>query len=566
MDQNQCQHCGALLPPPQSSPWVCQYCGAAQPEPQTADGCVLLTDDHVLDHLRQEVTGLDSTWLHPSIPDKKVNNVRKLHAAHLPADERVLGLYDGTAFGSAKDGFFVTSRRLCWKNQMEPACFLEWGQVDPDEIWVDGNKLMVGKAKLETLYSKKDGALYAWQEVLCTLAISAHPDRQQEHEEDEDDDGSPREADPGWGGPEVAVAATGAAWGGTGGAAPVSTAVPQGAPVAPAPDIPDESFPRAPYDHDGSGCSLVDVHPAGGMVAAVTSNTVVLRYTNGQRFLAIEPPDGVLDTAFSPDGNWLLVAGMDNRTNLYEVNTGQHRGATPEMEDYCDQVVWLGPGRFAAASQSSEVWIVDSSTMQQSLRLLGPDPNYGQLGGMAATPDGSRLFLSVDNRLGAFDTATGKILWRADEALTNSSRITVSPDGTALLAAGYDGVAFFDAQTGQAGARFPFACAQNVTWPEGGGGLLGGGKELNYYSWSPRPCFSPTGHSIAVQDHVGNLNFIDPATGALYPTPRAQGCAWIEDLAWFPDSSYLMVGMSDGTIAFWSVQPMACTLHCAAEG
>lgn len=561
MSQSQCNHCGALLAPPTTHPWVCNYCGAMQQLPDVPEGHVMLADGPALEFLRPLLTGVDSTWLHPSIPPKKLGNVRQLHQAHLPADEEVLAIYDGTAFGSAKDGFIVTSRRICWKNQMEPVGFLEWPQVDEDEVYVDGNKLMLGNAKLETLLKKEGDEIYAWQDAVQTMARSARPPRQDDQQPEQE----AGQQDAGWGGDEVSVGggAQGAAWGGMGGQPANPGNVPMGAPQAHV-DYPEERFPQRPY-HDGGGCSVVDVHPAGGSVLAVGLRTVELRSAvDGSPQLTISPSDNVLCARFSQDGAWLITGGMDQRASLWEVATGQPRGATQEFEDYCDELVWLGAGtRFAAASQRGEVWIVDASTMQQTCRVLGPDPDYGQLGGMAATADGSRLFVSVGERLGAFDGGTGQIVWRADQALTNAARLAVSPNGDLLVAAGYDGVALFDARTGQAGAQFPFPCASNVIWPEGGGGLLSKAED-SYYSWSPRPRFSPTGDSIAVQDHVGNLAFIDPVSGALHPTGREAARAWIEDLAWFPDGNHVMLGMSDNSIAFWCVRPMACRLHTVA--
>lgn len=535
--------------------------------PQVSEGHVWLTDDHVLAHLRQRLTGADSTWMHPAIPPKKLANVRKLHAAHLPAGEEVLAIYDGTAFGSAKDGFIVTSRRVCWKNVMEPAQFLEWHHIDPDEVWVDEKSITVGRAKLETLYGADDDGLYAWSETLVTLATSARPELAKRYEQEE----RPREPDPGWGGAEVAVgaaaaAAGGAAWGGMSAPAAAAPPPPQYS------NQPETERLQAPPYQWGTSCSNVDVHPSSELILAAGDGTIDIHYAaNGQRYLAFPAPDSILCARFSPDGNWLLVAGCDNKTNLYEVRSGQHRGATPPMEDYCDEIVWLGGTSFAAASQSGEVWIVDGGSMQPTKRLLGPDPEYNQLGGIAATTDGSRLFVSTGTRIGAFDVATGKIVWRNDNALINSSRLTVSPDGTLLCAAGYDGVSLFDARTGHPGQQIHFRSARGVSWPEGGGGLLGKLTGPNpdddmHVSWSPRPRFSPAGHTIAVQDHVGNLNFIEVASQTLYPTPRDIGRAWIEDIAWFGDGNHLLVGTSDNQLAIWCARPMAGGMRCPAIG
>lgn len=555
MNANQCHHCGALLAQPAAA---CAYCGAPQPQQELPAGCVWLTDEHVTNLLKRELTGVDSSYVQPSIPAKKEANARKVHAAHLPAAERVIGLYDGTAFGSAKDGFVVTSKRICWKNQLEDAQCLTWDQIDIDNVYVDENRLVIGRARLDTLFGEDDDGLWAWENVIQTLVRSAHPEQARAETMPAPSD----KPDPGWGGEDVAVGAAGAgAWGGVAaGPSPAAAPMPQSNGFARAPNLPEvERLARAPYEL-GESCAIVDVHPSGELIVACGGSVVELRHAaNGARYGAFVAPDTILFARFSPDGRWMLVGGLDQRANLYEVRSGQHRGTTSRMADSCEDVVWLGRSNyFAAASQRGELWVVDASTMRETVRILGPDPQYHHLGGIAASPDGSRVYVSLGERLGAFECSSGRILWRNDRALPNSARLAVSPRGDVLVAAGYDGVAFFGARNGQPGASFPFACARNVSWPEPGErGFLGRKKEEDgLWSWTPRPRFSPSGHAVAVQDHVGNLNFVDPATGALHPTARELGRAWIEDLAWFPDGNHLALGGSDNSLSLWQVQPM----------
>jgi hypothetical protein len=110
-----------------------------------------------------------------------------------------------------------------------------------------------------------------------------------------------------------------------------------------------------------------------------------------------------------------------------------------------------------------------------------------------------------------------------------------------------------------------------VSWPEprSASGFLGklrGDDGPMHLSWSPRPRFSPNGEAIAVQDHVGNLAFIDTATFALHPTPRAFGRAFIEDLAWLPDGNHVLVGSSDNSLAVWRARPLEGVMRIEAIG
>lgn len=551
MVAHQCHACGSLLAPPDGHPWLCKYCGAPQETPELEDGYILLNDTSIVSFLRPLLTGADSAFVHPSIPEKKLANARKVHAANIPPQETILALYDGTAFGSATDGFVITSRRIAWKNQLEDPRFLDWSHVDEDEVYSDDTTIVIGRAKLDTLYSEDDDALFTWIDAIQTLARSAKPQKPKPKREA---GGAPS----GWGGPEVAVAAAG--WGGMHGGFAAHATSQQ-------PEV--ERLPRAPYSVD-TGCSIVDVHPSGEIILAAGSDRIELRYAaNGQRARAFAAPDSVLCARFSPDGNWLLVGTLDHSVYLYDARTGAARGQMTKMEDGVDEVAWLGRSTyFVAGGQRGEVWIVDAQNMQPTNKILGPSADYDQLGGLAVTPDGSRVYVSMGSRLGAFDTQSGKILWRHDEALQNASRLTVSPRGDWLIAAGYDGVAVFNAASGQRGPRMNFHCARNVSWPEGSGGFLRRkkGEDDLMWSWSPRPKFSPLGDLVAMQDHVGNLNLLDVASGVLHPMPRENGRAWIEDLAWFADGNHLLLGMSDNTVAVWRVRPLGGVMRSEAIG
>lgn len=542
MVDSTCVRCGGFLDAPSGG--TCKFCGAAKP---LANGCIALTDDGVLGLLRQHITGLDSTSIHPAISPKKLEGVRKSHAAYLPPNETILAIYDGTVFGSATDGFFVTSKRIGFKNQLEEAQFFEWQHIDPDGVYAQDTNIVVGRAKLDTLYSADDDALWQWADTIGAIARSARP--------------------------SASMRVVSVSSGAPAGPSPWDAVISSWPPPAHTYHRTElvERLPCRPYAASTS-CSVVDTQSTGHLIVACGDATVELRVAaNGARFRAFRAPDVVLAAKFSPNGGQLAVGGLDRKATLYDVQSGRILGATPLMEDTCDEIVWLGAqatgdaGRFAMASQRGELWIVDAATMQPVQRILGADVDYNQLGGIAASVDGRLVFVSLGSRLGAFDTATGKIVWRFDDALLNASRLAVSPRGDVLVAAGYEGVALFDARTGQAGARYPLAAARAVSWPEAGPGIFGTAAHSEY-SWSPRPRFSPNGDLVAVQDHIGNLVFLDTTTYALHPMPRDHGRAWIEDIAWFGDGNHVVVGSSDNSLAIWRVRPLAKLVHSGGVG
>ena len=90
---------------------------------------VLLTDA-----LRGEIWGLfdrapSKLFLLEQIPPDKLENAKQSYAPMMRDDETVIALYDDTVFGSAKDGFLLTTKRLYGKNITERASFLEVAEI-----------------------------------------------------------------------------------------------------------------------------------------------------------------------------------------------------------------------------------------------------------------------------------------------------------------------------------------------------------------------------------------------------------------------------------------------------
>jgi hypothetical protein len=92
---------------------------------------------------RRHVGELEQVYYRPAIPPLKVRNARAVHAHHLEEDEPVAVLYDDTVFGSAKDGFLITPRRLCWKNVVSDPEVAEWRSIAQSPVSARGNVVHV---------------------------------------------------------------------------------------------------------------------------------------------------------------------------------------------------------------------------------------------------------------------------------------------------------------------------------------------------------------------------------------------------------------------------------------
>jgi hypothetical protein len=98
---------------------------------------------------RRHVGEIEQMYYHPAIPSPKLLLAREVHAGHLGAEEMVAVLYDDTVFGSARDGFLITPRRLCWKNLLSTPESAEWEEIAPAGVAAIGSTVHVLKATVQ---------------------------------------------------------------------------------------------------------------------------------------------------------------------------------------------------------------------------------------------------------------------------------------------------------------------------------------------------------------------------------------------------------------------------------
>jgi hypothetical protein len=125
----------------------------------------------VLDLLRQHFSDADSVFVCPHVPPAKEQAARRVHAAHLPAAERILVLHDATPFGG-HEGFVVTAERICWKNAGETACSIEWRSLEPDRLYLDGHWLFLGE---DAIALREIAVQDACANAFHVLALSGRP-------------------------------------------------------------------------------------------------------------------------------------------------------------------------------------------------------------------------------------------------------------------------------------------------------------------------------------------------------------------------------------------------------
>ena len=186
-----CGRCGeALALPGVSDTSACVHCGAehrsgpsskvlAVARPSWHDGedaaRIPLTEDAVLDLVRQDFADVDSICVYPHVPTNTEHAARRAHVAHLPPHERILALYETSVLDATiHEGFGVTAMGVCWENPGERARSIEWRDLDADRLYLDGRRLFLGDdAIVLTATELQDACANAFH----VLALSGLPPR-----------------------------------------------------------------------------------------------------------------------------------------------------------------------------------------------------------------------------------------------------------------------------------------------------------------------------------------------------------------------------------------------------
>lgn len=317
-----------------------------------------------------------------------------------------------------------------------------------------------------------------------------------------------------------------------------------------------EKIPRPPYPRHDFEPLTAAVHPSGTAFACAGGTVLDVRNADGSLRKAAPLMESATRVSFSPDGTTLLVGSYDARVSAYDAASLEPRAKTPALYEAVEDLAWLGPAHFAAASSRGEVNLYELSSMRLVGPIAPPELDYAQLGGICATADGSHLFLAVGQKISCYDTRTAQPVWTYVRPQTDyeTGAIALAPDASWLVMGTRDGLSFVEARSGRPGPTFRWTCAEAVSWP---------GQEHN--TWKPRPIFARDGSYVLVNDRAGNLVRISTQRIACAEqAPRQQGLAWINHLELFPDGQRMLVLGTDNTASVWQLEPFTGLAHTRA--
>ena len=291
------------------------------------------------------------------------------------------------------------------------------------------------------------------------------------------------------------------------------------------------------------------------------------------RFKAVFPTDGsVVAVAFSPDGLTALTGSSDNTARLWDVKTGQPRGATLKHEGGVVDVAFSPDSQTALTGSwdhTARLW--DVKTGEPTGKVLKHEE---RVRAVAFSPDGqTALTGSWDNTARLWDVKTGeprgKVL--THEGVVND--VAFSPDGlTALTGSGDNTARLWDVKTGEPrGAALKHeGVVRAVTFsPDGQTALTGSadntarlwdvktgeptGVVLKHEGFVVAVAFSPNGQTALTGsgDHTARL--WDVKTGEPTGTTlKHEGI--VNDVSFSLDGQTALTGSWDNTARLWDAQ------------
>jgi WD40 repeat protein len=143
--------------------------------------------------------------------------------------------------------------------------------------------------------------------------------------------------------------------------------------------------------------------------------------------------DLVIETEFSPDGELLLTASLDDTARVWDVDTGRTIHVLPHDADVLDVTMSPDGTRILTADDSDRAFVWDARSGRQLVELSGQ-------GSAEFSPDG-RLAVTYSDVPRVWDVATGQTLAvLAGQDAFGAAEFT--PDGRTVVTGGVDAVAW----------------------------------------------------------------------------------------------------------------------------
>jgi WD40 repeat protein len=238
------------------------------------------------------------------------------------------------------------------------------------------------------------------------------------------------------------------------------------------------------------------------------------------------------ELSWAPDGSRLRAAGDDGSVLGWDLRTGAPLPTVPAVNPAfppgLNSVAWYGQSTLAFESGTNRFTLRDLASPGRS---RGPFRTAADIGGIAFSPDGRTLAISMPGGVELWDAARARrLVTLAGGPAPFTWRTAWSPDGTRLVVAGEPGMWFWDVPH-----RRLLSVAPSTS------GL-----------WSI--AWHPSGSMFAIGADHGEVTIRDGRTGAVRDTLAIPAGNRVADLAWAPDGRRLAAAGGVDGVRLWTLR------------
>ncbi|KAL7919892.1 WD40-repeat-containing domain protein [Trichoderma austrokoningii] len=323
--------------------------------------------------------------------------------------------------------------------------------------------------------------------------------------------------------------------------------------------------------HSRSVCSVAWSPNGQRIASASVDNTIkIWRLGTGQCETLVGHDESVWSVTWSPDGQRVASASSDKTLKIWNLAMGQCKTLTDHNSQFTS-VAWSPDGQQIASVSSSD---------NQSVKIWNPDTGQcktltvhnssEQETVVAWSPDGQRIALaSHRSSIDIWHLATGqcKTLINPKEFVES---VVWSPDGQQIASASRSAVKIWDLATGQCTQTLPGHIS--VSWAPNGQQVAAVSSDKDVTVWDlatsqsntmsghSKPVYSvawsPDGQRVASASGDETIKIWDPAVVQYKSsTNHAGGVTAIE---WSPDNQQFASASSDKTVKIWDLAMRHC--------
>jgi WD40 repeat protein/DNA-binding SARP family transcriptional activator len=213
-----------------------------------------------------------------------------------------------------------------------------------------------------------------------------------------------------------------------------------------------------PALQDDSGVSGLAFSPDGNLILSGNGNGVARIWDarTGQSRHKLSGHTDVINygVAFSPDGKKVVTGSWDKTVCIWDLATGQQLGQFTGHTAGVNSVTFSPDGRYVLSAGMDGARLWDPETCQEVFQLTGVD----RLWRAVFSPDGRNIATgrnSTENSLQLWDAVTGQLLYQFTGVPGSAFSLAYLPDGKHIICTAADGIACLcDIHSGQVLRQF----------------------------------------------------------------------------------------------------------------